>query len=246
MAGEWIKMRWCLSAEPEVLQMADILGVSVQHVLGCLFQFWSWADQHLERRNGDAPNVTKKRIDALVSTSGFGDALEIAGWLRSKDAGVLVPKYEIHMGQRGKTKALTSERNKKYRVKKERRSRDASGVTFSSSYSSSCSSSDSSSGTEEEHGDIQDFEVWWAAAPKKVGKLKARKAYAAARKLATAETLLAAITAFAASPKARGEFCPHPTTWLNEGRWEDDPATWLDASQGNRKPKPKTLQELMT
>lgn len=230
--------------------MASELGTTPEHVVGCLCRFWSWADQHLDSTNGNAPSVTHLHVDALARVTGFGRALEKVGWLSSSAAGVGVPKYEVHMGKRSKRKAVTSKRVGRFRGSRQAQKCNASvtqdALPVSSSYSSSLSSSDSSSGTEEEHGDIQDFEVWWAAAPKKVGKLKARKAYAAARKLATAETLLAAITAFAASPKARGEFCPHPTTWLNEGRWEDDPATWLDASQGNRKPKPKTLQELMT
>jgi hypothetical protein len=29
--------------------------------------------------------------------------------------------------------------------------------------------------------------------------------------------------AFAWSDKGQGEFCPTPTTWLNQNRWEDDP-----------------------
>jgi hypothetical protein len=34
------------------------------------------------------------------------------------------------------------------------------------------------------------------------------------------------MTQFAKSDKAAGEFCPHPTTWLNQGRYDDDQATW--------------------
>lgn len=84
------------------------------------------------------------------------------------------------------------------------------------------------------------FERWWSTVPNKVGKQAARKAYEkAAKRLSDAGSedahgfLLDRMTAFAASPKARGDFCPHPATWLNEGRYEDDPATW----QGSSKPK---------
>lgn len=87
------------------------------------------------------------------------------------------------------------------------------------------------------------FDAFWSAAPRKVGKAAARSAYTAAVKALRAagkaepdEFLLERITAFAQTPKAKGDFCPHPATWLNQGRYDDDPATWQDAgnSGGNR------------
>lgn len=72
------------------------------------------------------------------------------------------------------------------------------------------------------------FDAWWGIYPRRVGKKQAHKAFAAALREVDFETLMAATHAFAASDKARGDFCPHPTTWLNQGRWDDDPATWQD------------------
>jgi len=32
---------------------------------------------------------------------------------------------------------------------------------------------------------------------------------------------------FATSPKGQaGQFCPHPSTWFNQGRYDDDPREW--------------------
>lgn len=67
------------------------------------------------------------------------------------------------------------------------------------------------------------FEAFWAAYPRKVGKIGARKAWGAAIRKAPAAVLIAAATAFAADPNREPEFTCHPTTWLNQGRWEDDP-----------------------
>ena len=41
--------------------------------------------------------------------------------------------------------------------------------------------------------------------------------------------LLGKMQAFAASPIGRGDkqYIPHPATWLNNGRYDDDPATWV-------------------
>ncbi len=68
-----------------------------------------------------------------------------------------------------------------------------------------------------------DFDRFWAAYPRKVGKEAARKAFAKAD--VPIDTLLTAIAAQRASPQWRrddGQYIPHPATWLNQGRWEDE------------------------
>ena len=93
-----------------------------------------------------------------------------------------------------------------------------------------------------------DFDAFWAAVPNKVGKGFARKAYGAAVKRLTAhlgwtpqrahERLAERMTAFAATPKAKGLYCPHPATWLNQDRYDDDPAMWNKEQGTDGKPKP--------
>ncbi len=91
------------------------------------------------------------------------------------------------------------------------------------------------------------FEAWWAAYPRKVGK---RKAFAA-WKIAVVEIarqfepdggrhdkavalLLETTEQFADSPKGNaGSYTPHPTTWLNQGRYDDDPAEWEDTGDND-------------
>ena len=68
-----------------------------------------------------------------------------------------------------------------------------------------------------------EFDEWYALYPRKKGKGQAMKAYRAARKIASAETLLDAIKAQAPTLTAKGtEYCPYPSTWLNGRRWEDE------------------------
>ena len=78
------------------------------------------------------------------------------------------------------------------------------------------------------------FDTWWEVYPKKSGKGAARKAYAAATirigKPDAHQTLIEAVTRYAASPKARGEFAWNPTTWLNQDHWEDAPSVWNNSS----------------
>lgn len=70
----------------------------------------------------------------------------------------------------------------------------------------------------------REFDDWWSAYPRKKGKGQAVKAYRAARKKASAETILEALRSQRAHLTKEGvEFCPYPATWLNGERWDDEP-----------------------
>lgn len=73
---------------------------------------------------------------------------------------------------------------------------------------------------------IQDrFDAFWANCPRKVGKQAALKAF---KKLTAMDQDVAAHVMgehgaiWQRADKARLEYCPHPATWLNAGRWHDD------------------------
>ncbi|MGI6417427.1 MAG: hypothetical protein ACOX1P_17345 [Thermoguttaceae bacterium] len=97
-------------------------------------------------------------------------------------------------------------------------------------------------GAGQTNGDSAAFKVWWEHYPRKTGRKAAAKAYASAVKEISAEhriapteaqeRLLEAARVFAASDKGRGAFVPYPTTWLNQGRYDDDPRTWTESKNG--------------
>ncbi len=73
------------------------------------------------------------------------------------------------------------------------------------------------------------FEEWWAVYPRKVGKGAAAKKWQAVVQggKISRDRLLKNTKAFAVSYKGQsGQFCPHPATWLNESRYDDDPKEW--------------------
>lgn len=70
------------------------------------------------------------------------------------------------------------------------------------------------------------FETFWAAYPRHTNKATARKAWEKLR-LTSQEyaSLLRAIEAQKQSPqwqRDNGQYIPHPSTWLNQRRWEDE------------------------
>lgn len=68
---------------------------------------------------------------------------------------------------------------------------------------------------------MSDFQVFWDAYPRKVGKLHAVKAYAKARTLASADEILAGVETYKIH---KPDYCDyaHPASWLNAGRWMDE------------------------
>jgi hypothetical protein len=73
---------------------------------------------------------------------------------------------------------------------------------------------------------IERFDQFWSAYPKKVGKEAARKSWI--RIKPSKELHAKILTAVAAAKKTtqwqreNGQYIPHPATWLNQGRWDDE------------------------
>lgn len=77
--------------------------------------------------------------------------------------------------------------------------------------------------------DIEDaFNTFWSEYPRKVGKGAAKKSFEKALKKTDLKTILSAVEAQRQSPqwtRDDGQFIPHPATWLNQERWDDEVET---------------------
>ena len=70
-----------------------------------------------------------------------------------------------------------------------------------------------------------DFLTFWKAYPRRIGKLAASKSLTRALRRTTLSVILSSL-ALCVKGEWRSrepEFIPHPSTWLNQGRWEDEP-----------------------
>ena len=108
MAGDWIKMRHALETDPDVIRVADLVGVDRFAVVGRLHAIWSWADQHSV--DGHAVSVTTSFLDSHVSLDGFCDALRRVGWLEGRDWDLTFPNFDRHNGKTAKTRATNAKR----------------------------------------------------------------------------------------------------------------------------------------
>ncbi len=235
MAGDWIKIEHGLPSKPEVMELADLLGVSDNEAVGLLVRFWLWVDENLSPECPVVPGTTS-RLDRVVGVDGFATAMQSVGWLVVNDGSVAIPNYQHHLAQSAKRRGVESKKKRLQRQKLSRLCPDSAGTK---------------QGTREEKrrvytpivpkGTDGAFDRFWEAVHIKTGKRAAEKAHtqavrvvASERKLTPPEAaayILERMQAFAQSPQARPkDRTPiHPATWLNAGRYDDDPAAW----QGN-------------
>jgi uncharacterized protein YdaU (DUF1376 family) len=69
------------------------------------------------------------------------------------------------------------------------------------------------------------FEAFWDRYPRKEGKKAAFRAWQVAKKLVEQASLLAGVERYAKACQGKDpRYVAHPTTWLNQGRWDDQPA----------------------
>jgi len=84
---------------------------------------------------------------------------------------------------------------------------------------------------------LAEFEQFWKAYPRKVGKGAAQKAWAAAVRKADPDRIIEAVERYAWPDEP--SFIPHASTWLNGQRWEDELP-----NMGPRKPSEEELERM--
>ena len=233
MAGDWLKIEHATVDKPEIVRMADLLGVDQNAVVGACLRLWIWADQ--QTSTGNALSVTRKWLDRLMQVNGAADAMVEVGWLSGVDGNLTLTNYSRHNGKPAKTRAQTASR-----VKKSRSECNAPSVTQNAKpvtlplLSSKDSASSIKTASKQHQPDIKpastaaDIEAIYQAYPRHVGKQAALKAITKALEHIGYEELLAAVTEYAAAVSgAEKQYIPHPATWCNNRRWEDDREEWI-------------------
>jgi predicted mannosyl-3-phosphoglycerate phosphatase (HAD superfamily) len=71
-------------------------------------------------------------------------------------------------------------------------------------------------------GIAEGFEQFWTKFPRKVAKLAALREYQKARRLDSAENILAGLERYLTHLPDEVRYIPHARTWLFQGRWMDE------------------------
>jgi hypothetical protein len=113
MADFWIKLEKNTPDKPEIFEMAEILSIDPDAVLGKLIRVWCWVDSNSS--DGHIKSVTPVLIDRLTMSQGFADAMTSVGWLEENS----IPNFARHLGESAKKRAKDSERKRKSRESSE-------------------------------------------------------------------------------------------------------------------------------
>jgi hypothetical protein len=115
VAGDWIKVEIATAQKPEVLHMAELLGVSRRECMGILVDFWAWLDANA--RHESVPNLSRRSLDSVLNCPGIAAALEVVGWVKWDDAGTTarIANFEHHNGQSAKARAYDQKRKRNER-----------------------------------------------------------------------------------------------------------------------------------
>jgi len=241
MAGDWIKMRNDLVDDPSVIGIAAKTGLDEFAVIGRLQCLWAWADE--QSRDGHAVGVTCAWLNRKVQCDGFAEAMRDVQWLIVTADGIQIPNFERHNGKTAKTRALSANRQQTRRANV---TREVTEESLYSSRSPSRSQRDNIVTREEKRreesntppnprkrGTVHEFPpgfvAFWEAYPRKVGKDAAAKAFAKRRP--DHDLLVRMLEALAEQIESDqwrrdgGQYIPHPATWLNAGRWQDEAIT---------------------
>lgn len=69
----------------------------------------------------------------------------------------------------------------------------------------------------------KEFDAFWSIYPRRSARAAAEKAYSKARRVASAEEILAGAARYRDDPNREDAYTAHGSTWLNNRRWEDPP-----------------------
>lgn len=121
----WIKVEHSLPGKPKVMELAELLGIEADTVVGHLIRFWIWVDQNVSR-NCPGFGGTKSGLDREAGRTGFCDAMIKVGWLTFKDGRFEIPDFDSHLSQSAKTRGEEAKRKQNQRMS--RSERDNSGT----------------------------------------------------------------------------------------------------------------------
>ena len=107
-----MKVEVALPEKPEVWQIAGILAIDPDAVVGKLFKVWRWFDTHTQ--SGNAQGVSYALVDSISGVSGFAEAMALCGWLVQDGSILSLPNFDYHNGKTAKNRALTAKRVAKH------------------------------------------------------------------------------------------------------------------------------------
>lgn len=250
----WLQVHQTIKDHRKTFDSADALGIEPSHMLGLIVSFWLWALDNAPL--GDLEGISNRTIARAAGwpdsdADHFVECIEAAGWLDSDEDGHLtIHDWHDYTGKlidqreaekqrsRRRRAAATSPSDRVTTAGRPPDDREKTGHRVDQTrldntrvekeekpYTANADTEKKQTAQERR------FDEFWSTYPKKVGKKAAQNAWKKAKPDAELfKRIIQAVEAAKVSDqwtRGNGQYIPHPATWLNQGRWDDelDPAT---------------------
>lgn len=230
MAGERIFMRTDLETDSRVKRIAHELNITDLHVvIGKLWALWALADGHTE--DGRLPYMLPEILDEHLRCPGISSALVKVGWLEIVDDAVIIPRFTEYNGKSAKRRLRNAQRMFERRSDDARPAHGKRTPGTHGAHKKDTSGTPASASASEKDTTLAGFAEFWAACPRKEGKGAAEREWRS-HELGSNRALRAVVMAGLerVAPHWRARIAagftskvPHPSTWLHQRRWEDEP-----------------------
>jgi len=181
-----------------------------------------WASLLEDASTSDPRGVTSRGVDyhslfLNISSDEIGtvwNALERVGVIKSVDTHFAIVQWQKRQFETDVKDPTAAARKDKWKQRHKKNGTARNGLER-------FGTPDTDSDTEKKDSCSNEFERFWKAYPRRIGKKVAEKALAKALRETSIETITGALARqipLWTEPK----FIPHPATWLNAGRWADD------------------------
>lgn len=112
----WIKVRKGLNESPKIVAISRICGCSRERAFDAWFRLYCYFDSNTD--DGRIPFLDEKEIDRIASLQGIGHAMQTIGWLEFDSCGCTICEWDKHNGNSAKKRLLHSERQNRYKQRK--------------------------------------------------------------------------------------------------------------------------------
>ena len=208
----WIKLDDSLPNNPKILPLSD--GAFRLYIEGLCY-----ANQYLT--DGYLANAVLIRLD---QGNNRDELVWAKLWIESED-GICINDYTEHQSSKADVEAKKEQvRDRVQRFRTKSNAVSNADVTLS----------ETEYRNRIQNTDTEAFDRFWSVYPRKAGKQDAQRSFERALKVATLDEILAGAQKYADDPNRVAQFTAHPSTWLNQGRWSDEPLPRRTAEDARR------------
>lgn len=230
----WIELHQTLPQNKKTLRLMNLLKIKNAHAVGHLCMLWLWALDNAQ--DGDLSSFLDSEISLISGWNkkpqDFVSALIQAGFLDEDKqihdwrdyAGRLIEKRKSDAERKRSIRKPSAQSPQGVRRTSEGQSADVAGNRTVPNRTVPNKELDLNN--KPTLTPRKGFEEFWKAYPLKMGKQAAIKSWEKIKPdTALIEKIIQAVEDAKLSKqwqKDNGQYIPHPTTWLNQGRWDDE------------------------